>query len=143
MRGIIALALLMVTGGYVLADNVVPELSRRTLIPVSELDELLSDCQKTQLAMNICAARDSVAADIKMDRMLSQALLSIDKSCRLALTQAQINWKKHVGFGCDQEANAEAEDGSMRPMVYNSCIEAATIKRTKELAKIKACKNVR
>ena len=133
----------MATGGYVLADDVVPELSRRTLIPVSELNELLSDCQKTQLAMNICAARDSVAADIEMDRVLNQARLSIDKSCRVALTQVQTNWKKRVSFGCDQEADAEAEGGSMRPMVYNSCIEAATIKRTKELATIKECKNVR
>jgi uncharacterized protein YecT (DUF1311 family) len=97
---------------------------------VSELEQLLSNCDATQLSMNICAFRDFVEADMKLKAILS----GLHGQCAESVRREQKLWEQDRDAACNKEADDEAEGGSMRPMVFSSCREKSTTERINVLA---------
>lgn len=126
----VAIAGLALLSTSVLADSVVEELSARSRIPIAELEQLLSNCDATQLSMNICAFRDFVETDMKLKETLS----GLRGRCAERARSEQSSWKQETDAACNKLADDEAEGGSMRPMVFSSCRAEATAERIKALA---------
>jgi uncharacterized protein YecT (DUF1311 family) len=125
------------------SDDVVKELSRRSAIPVSELNELLGDCSRDQLSMNLCAFRDFVLADMDIQQAANDALASLPSGCHARLVERQAAWARKRDRDCKLAADDEAGEGSMRPMIYSACRTTATRSRTKVVAAIRSCEGVR
>ena len=69
---ILIMAIMLAIAGPVMADEVVEELSRRSLMPVADLIDLLADYDRNQLSMNFCAFRDAVAADLRLEAAIAK-----------------------------------------------------------------------
>ena len=122
--------------------DVIAELSRRSHISQPELNELLSDCTRHQLSMNICAFRDFIAADLEMQTVLSSKLSMLPKRCHSTIEKRQARWEEARDLRCNKEADAEAEGGSMRPMIYSGCRTEATMARVALITKVPSCAKV-
>lgn len=124
------------------ATDIVSELSRRSHIPQPELNELLSNCNRHQLSMNICAFRDFVAVDLEMQDVLADKLATLPSHCHATLQEHQAAWEARRDKTCNKDADTEAEGGSMRPMVYSDCRAVATKARISLLKKVSSCKGI-
>lgn len=89
--------------------EVLAELSSRSKIPESELRQIISNCDANQQAMNLCAFRDLVVADIVLKHGLAV-------------------WKKNRDVACEKQAEHAWHDGSMKPTVRATCVALATKK---------------
>ena len=114
--------------------GVVTELSKQTGISVKDLNNLLSHCESTQLSMDICAHRDLVAADMRMQRILQKISSSLNQSRRQALVKAQASWLSQAKAKCNMVVNREVGQGSMGQLVYGECMTAETQERTTQLS---------
>mgnify|MGYP001627241469 CR=1 FL=1 len=120
---------LVVTKPLIDATEIVSELSRRSHIAPPELEKLLSDCSQNQLSMNICIFRDFIAIEYEMQNTFAKALARLQNQCHLTLKENQTRWERARDQQCNKQADAEAEGGTMRPMLYNACRIAATKER--------------
>jgi uncharacterized protein YecT (DUF1311 family) len=143
MKGIARFSLILVAMSAVAADDdaLVKELSRKTILPEPDVRELLSDCNATQLAMNICAAMDWLKADIEL-RSTVKGLEKKLRSCVTRLNKSQAQWDAETGYACAREAYDVAENGSMSAQVHNQCMTKASLERSRKLADIKSCKTL-
>ncbi|MCC7248600.1 MAG: DUF1311 domain-containing protein [Lysobacter sp.] len=119
-------------------STIVEELSTRSRIPVSELQQLLDDCDRTQLSMNICAFRDFVASDLELDAALKVKRESAPQHCHAEIDRAQAAWEAERDRACDEETK-EDEGGSMRPMLVSTCKTTATRARIFWVKEMKSC----
>lgn len=116
------------------ADEVIKALSKRSQISVEEINGYLSDCDRTQLSMNICAFRDAIAAEFELDAVVAQRAETLTSpEARDNLSIEMEDWRQSIEEACHEQADAEAEGGSMRPMVYSGCITEATELRMTEI----------
>jgi len=113
------------------------ELSSRSRIPPTELQQLLNDCDRTQLSMNICAFRDFVASDLDLDAALKAKRESLPQ-CRVQIDGAQAAWEAERDKACNEETEAE-EGGSMRPMLISACKTEATQARIAFVKEMESC----
>jgi len=132
----------MLLSAPVLGDEVTSELQRRSNIPVKELNELLKDCQNTQLSMNICSFRNFIKTDLEVKRIRREKLKSLPGSCRAKFLKQEDDWEQSRDKLCNKEADEEAEGGSMRPMIFTSCQAAVTEKRILKLKAITGCSSL-
>jgi uncharacterized protein YecT (DUF1311 family) len=119
-------------------STIVEELSSRSRIPPSELHQLLNDCDRTQLSMNICALRDFVASDLDLDAALKLKQESLPQQCRAEMDRAQAAWKAERDRACIEETEAD-EGGSMRPMLISACKTTATRARMLFVKEMNSC----
>ena len=124
------------------AADTVSELSRRSHISQPELNELLSNCNRHQLSMNICAFRDFVAVDLEMQDVLADKLVTLPSHCHATLQEHQAAWAMRRDKTCNKDADAEAEGGSIRPMVFSDCRTVATKARIALLKQVSSCKGL-
>ena len=117
---------------------IVQELSTRSRIPTSELQQLLSECERTQLSMNICALRNFVASDLELDAVLKAKRESTPQQCHAEIDRAQAAWEAVRDKACDEETQGE-EGGSMRPMLISSCKTTATRARILSVKEMNSC----
>ena len=84
--------------------------------------------------MNMCAAKKFKAADAGLNRVYNRLVSKLgDDADRLArLRTAEVSWLKYRDDNCEYEASA-FEGGSMKPLIYSSCLERMTKARTAEL----------
>lgn len=143
MRALIIIFVGFLVCTSVHADEVVNELSRRSAISVPELNEILSDCERYQLNMNICAFRDFVQVDLELNKVISKKLQSLPADCKVKLKNSQAKWENRMDRNCSKEADEEAGEGSMRPMIYSGCKTTATESRIEYLKKIERCIDVK
>lgn len=125
------------------ADEVILELQRRSNIPLEELSELLKDCQRTQLNMNICSFRNFIKEELEMKKVLEEKLESLPESCRTKLIKQQIDWERSRDERCNKKADEEAEGGSMRPMIFTSCQAKATESHISKLRAMVGCSSLK
>lgn len=120
MRGTIVLA-----AGLALAAGI---------SPLAAQQEKAQDCDdaRTQMDMNLCAARQHEAADAEMNRAYSQLRAAVDAEERAALLAAQRAWLRFRDAHCAYEA-AGVRGGSMEPMVHSGCMATVTRERTRQL----------
>jgi uncharacterized protein YecT (DUF1311 family) len=118
--------------------KVVEELSARSRIPTSELRQLLDDCERTQLSMNICAFRNFVASDLELDAALKARRESASQQCRDDMDRAHAAWEAERDRACYEETEVD-EGGSMRPMLISACKTDATKARILLLKEMDLC----
>jgi len=132
----------MLLSAPVFGDEVTLELQRRSNIPVKELNELLKDCQNTQLSMNICSFRNFIKTDLEVKKIRGEKLKSLPESCRAKFMKQENDWERSRDELCNKEADEEAKGGSMRPMIFTSCQAVATEKHTLKLKAIIGCSSL-
>lgn len=115
------------------------ELARQTGLPESELAELLKDCEANQTSMTFCARRDQVAAEMKLDRVISDKIKQ-QPECRTAIEQRLTKWRSGRDKGCERSAANEYGKGSMKPMAQAMCLKAETERMTARAKRTKGCK---
>lgn len=120
-------------------DEVLTELQRRSNIPQPQLNEILKDCEKSQLSMNVCSFRNFIEVDLEMTKVLEETLRNLPESCRQELIDQQDSWAKSRFVDCSREADQEAAGGSMRPMIFTYCETKATERRIAAVAAVSGC----
>jgi len=120
---------------------VMEELSKRSRIPTLELKQLLENCDRTQLSMNICAFRDFVATDLELDAALEAKHESVPQQCHAEIDRTQAAWETERDRACNEETEAD-EGGSMRPMLISACKTTATRERLLRVKAIRSCSEV-
>lgn len=123
-------------------DSILNELSRRSATPVEELKELLNNCSQSQMNMNYCTFRTLIEADSTMRSVLARKLEALHYSCHTTLKTSQSEWEKDRDSKCNKKADDEAESGSVRPAILNTCKAGATEQRTMQLRSIKSCDSI-
>lgn len=93
-----------------------------------------TDCNPNgnQQEMNECAARDFRAADATLNIRYGEVMKTLSPQMRVALRNEQRAWLKGRDPACKRAAKAN-EGGSIWPLVFSSCLEKSTRKRTAEL----------
>lgn len=89
---------------------------------------------QSQAEMNMCAAKRFKAADAELNRVYNRlvSMLGGNGDSLARLKAAEVSWLKYRDDNCDYEADF-FEGGSMRPLIYSSCLERMTKSRTAEL----------
>ncbi|MGJ7525035.1 lysozyme inhibitor LprI family protein [Variovorax sp. GB1P17] len=92
------------------------------------------DCNMNgnQQQMNDCALRDFRAADAVLNIRYGEVMKTLSPQMRVALRNEQRAWLKGRDPACKLASRAN-EGGSIWPLVFNSCLEKSTRKRTAEL----------
>jgi len=92
------------------------------------------DCRPdgNQQQMNACAVRDFRAADAALNIRYGEVMKTLSPQMRVALRTEQRAWLKGRDPSCKRASKA-SEGGSIWPLVFNSCLEESTLKRTAEL----------
>ncbi len=104
--------------------------------PASAADDYV-DCANamTQLDMNICANKDYLAADRKLNAAYRRLRGTLDSGGAIKLRDAQRAWIVFRDKECRFES-AQNEGGSIYPMVYAGCATGATDARTRALERL-------
>ena len=89
---------------------------------------------QTQYEMNVCSAEKYKAADAELNRVYNRLVsrLEGDAGQIAKLKTAETSWLKYRDDNCDYVASAY-EGGSIKPLIYNTCMEQMTKARTAEL----------
>ncbi|WP_307685519.1 lysozyme inhibitor LprI family protein [Variovorax boronicumulans] len=92
------------------------------------------DCNPNgnQQQMNACAARDFRAADAELNIRYGDVMKTLSPQMRVALRNEQRAWLKGRDPACKRASKAN-EGGSIWPLVFSTCLEKSTRKRTAEL----------
>ena len=87
---------------------------------------------QTQYEMNVCADRKYKAADAELNRVYNRLASMLEDKARAKLKATEVSWLKYRDDNCDYESSLY-EGGSIRPLIYSSCMERMTKARTAEL----------
>ncbi|HKP47005.1 MAG TPA: lysozyme inhibitor LprI family protein [Pyrinomonadaceae bacterium] len=87
---------------------------------------------QSQAEMNICAGKKYQAADAKLNRTYRRLAAMLSGEQKTQLKDAQTVWLKYRDANCLFVAD-EYKGGSIRPLIYASCLDDVTTNRTKEL----------
>jgi len=92
------------------------------------------DCNPdgNQMQLNACAARGFRAADAALNIRYGEVMKTLSPQLRVDLRTEQRAWLKGRDPACKRASKAN-EGGSIWPLVFNSCLEKSTRKRTAEL----------
>jgi uncharacterized protein YecT (DUF1311 family) len=120
-------------------STVVEELSKRSRIPVSELQELLSDCARTQRSMNICTFRTFVELDLELSAVLGSKRESVTPECRAKIDRTHAAWEVERDRACAEETELD-KGGAMRPMLISDCKAEATKARILFVKELDSCR---
>ena len=103
------------------------------------LQESLKDCDKNQLAMNVCASYRFELADKVLNAQYKQNLTAVKEGqSQTRLREAQRAWLVFRDKDCLADTGPREESGSIWPLLHFSCLEKHTTRRTEDL-KVQAC----
>ena len=120
-------------------SEIMEELSARSRIPTSELQELLSDCTLTQRSMNICTLRNLVELDLELSAALESKRESVAPECRAKIDRAHTAWEAERDRACAEETELD-KGGSMWPMLISECKAEATKERMIVVREMDSCR---
>jgi uncharacterized protein YecT (DUF1311 family) len=83
---------------------------------------------QTQLEMNETANSQYKKADAELNKVYKQLMNILDKNEKPLLIQAEKDWIKFRDSHCKFEAS-QYEGGSIKPLIYSTCLEELTRKR--------------
>ena len=101
--------------------------------------ESLKDCDKNQLAMNVCAGYRFELADKVLNQQYQQNLTALkDAAAQNRLRKAQRAWVSYRDKDCLADTGPREESGSIWAFLHHSCLEKLTARRTEDLV-VQAC----
>lgn len=82
------------------------------------------DCKdpQTQTQMNICAGQAYEQEAAKLADAVRKLRGGLESITQTRLDEAQAKWQAFMGADCELVGSAEAEGGSMQPMVTRMCM---------------------
>ena len=87
---------------------------------------------QTQAEMNATANAQYKKADAELNKVYKKLMAILDKSEKPILIQAEKDWVKFRDSHCKFEAS-QYEGGSIKPLIYSTCLEELTRKRTAQI----------
>jgi uncharacterized protein YecT (DUF1311 family) len=95
------------------------------------------DCSNavTQVEMDRCASSQYKAVDADLNKVYKQVLGMVQTQAKDKLRQAQRAWVNYRDRHC-QTVGAQAEGGSMQPLLITSCLTELAAARIAELEKL-------
>jgi uncharacterized protein YecT (DUF1311 family) len=102
-----------------------------TIVLIALLFSINSFAQ-TQLEMNQAANAKYKKADAELNKVYKQLISILTQSEKLLLIQAEKDWVKFRDSSCNFESS-QYEGGSIKPLVYSTCLEELTRKRILEI----------
>ena len=91
-----------------------------------------SNFAQTQFEMNQTAQNSYEKSDKELNKVYSILIKSLDKTEKQKLITTQKLWIKFRDSHCEFESS-QYEGGSIKPLIYSTCLEELTKKRTAEL----------
>lgn len=82
--------------------------------------------------MNATAYANYKKADAQLNKVYKQLMSILDKKEKPLLIQAEKDWVKFRDSHCKFDAS-QYEGGSIRPLIYSTCLEELTKKRIAEI----------
>jgi uncharacterized protein YecT (DUF1311 family) len=95
-------------------------IANRSGLPPSEVDAALAHCDANQMSMNLCAWRDQIVAEQKLERVVGVKAGS-SETCKAALEKRLTAWRKRRDANCEKSASREWGGGSMLPTAVAMC----------------------
>ncbi|UVH57000.1 lysozyme inhibitor LprI family protein [Variovorax paradoxus] len=114
-------------------------MAQRSGIPEDELRGLLSRCEASQSAMNICAYRDVVVADLKLKHALASKVQQLP-ACKERLEARIARWEVVRDQGCKRNAAKDYGGGSLEQTAESMCVEHEIVQMTKQVERQRTCK---
>lgn len=87
---------------------------------------------QTQAEMNHCSSKDYEREDARLNKTYEAVMSQLDASRQAKLKDVQRSWLKFRDLQCDYSA-AQYDGGSMRPLIFSSCLLGLTKQRNKDL----------
>lgn len=105
-----------------------------TSLVATSLPAVAQNCRnpETQMAMNICAARDYEREDARLNKNYRDLMAKLELARRDSLRETQRAWIAYRDLHCDFQA-APNEGGSIYSLVRSSCLADMTRQRNKDL----------
>ncbi|PJJ07079.1 uncharacterized protein YecT (DUF1311 family) [Flavobacterium sp. 1] len=91
-----------------------------------------SSFAQTQLEMNETADTNYKKADAELNKVYKQLIAILDQNEKPLLIQAEKDWVRFRDSHCKFDAS-QYEGGSIKPLVYSTCLEELTRKRIAEI----------
>jgi len=120
-------------------QEVLTALAQRSGISEDELRGLLSRCEVSQSAMNICAYRDVVAADLKLKHAVASKVQQLP-ACKERLEARIARWEVARDQGCKRSAAKDYGGGSLERMAESMCAQHEIVRMTKQVERQRTCK---
>ncbi|MCC8405342.1 DUF1311 domain-containing protein [Paraburkholderia sp. MMS20-SJTN17] len=117
----------------------VDEIANRSGLPTSEITAAQSNCEADQTGMNLCAWRDQIIAEQRLEQQVVDVMAGTSTACRTALERKIAAWKKRRDTNCTRSASDEWGNGSMLPTAVSMCKTAETERMRKAIGSEK-CK---
>lgn len=118
------LLLLCCIGMHAQAQTIVDEISQRSGMPASDVNALLADCKASQTAINICAWRDQIEAERKLQRAVATKG-TMNVGCPQPMDAHLSAWKTQRDQACARSAKKQYGGGSMQQAAQTMCVTAA------------------
>ena len=87
---------------------------------------------QTQLEMNETANIKYKKADAELNKVYKQLIAVLDRDEKPLLIQAEKDWVKFRDSHCKFDAS-QYDGGSIKPLIYSTCLEELTRKRIAEI----------
>lgn len=97
---------------------------------------------QTQIEMNDCAAKESRAADQKLNKLYAELAAKLEPERLAKLKEAERAWIKFRDADCDFQSSLY-KGGSIYPMIYNGCLTDNINHRLKQLEQMLKDENSR
>nr|WP_272945802.1 lysozyme inhibitor LprI family protein [Paraburkholderia sprentiae] len=123
----------MVSGSALAAaPNPTDVIARHSGLPASEVDAALSHCDANQMNMNLCAWREQLVAEQKLEQVVESTTGS-SGTCKASLEKRLTAWKRHRDASCEKSASQEWGGGSMLPTAVAMCKTVETRRMSKAI----------
>jgi uncharacterized protein YecT (DUF1311 family) len=111
-------------------------IANRSGLPASEVDAALAHCDDNQMYMNLCAWRDQIVAEHKLEQVVDKKAGS-SATCRAVLDKKVAAWKNRRDANCEKSASREWGGGSMLPTAVAMCKTGETERMSNAIGSMK------
>lgn len=90
------------------------------------------DTAMTQSEINMCSAEKAKNAQYQLNKLERDILETLNSTQKEKLNKAQVNWRSMMEHDCQLESSF-FEGGSIRPTIFNACIESHHNERIEQI----------
>ncbi|WP_118179517.1 lysozyme inhibitor LprI family protein [Paraburkholderia phosphatilytica] len=111
------------------AQSDADEISQQSGIPASEVGAMLTHCDANQMSINMCAWRDRIVAERKLQRAVATKG-TMNAGCPQPMNARIDAWKQERDQTCARKAQKQYGGGTMQQSAQTMCETAATKRMT-------------
>ena len=119
-------------------EEVLAALAYRSGLTEDALRGPLSNCDASQSAMNICAYRDAVAADLVLQHAVANKSEQLP-ACKDRLEARIARWAIERDRGCKRSAAKAYGGGSLEPMAMSMCVQHENERMAMKIERQRSC----